>query len=379
VVAPIPWFPGNRWLRGREYVGAPLREHQQGLIVYHPRYFCVPGAGKCLDGVLCFLSLLPFVAWLKRRFPFDLIDAHFTYPDGLAGVLLGLAFRRPTVVTVRGTHDVRHAGYSLRRPQIRYALRAASAVIAVSDSLRRFSESLGLREGAVRVIPNGVDGSRFFLSDRRAARQTLGLPLDRVILLAVGNLVEGKGHHLVIETLPALLERHPNLVYVALGNEGSDSGYRRRLDGLLSRDGLDQHVRIVPQRPHDEIRLWMAAADLFCLATKSEGWSNAIMEALACGLPVVTTQVGGNVELVRDGRDGFLVPFWDQQHFCNAVSRALDTSWDREEIARRAAGRGWDRVAHEVVGEFQRVLGWRPTIRTEPESMATASGLETPR
>ena len=362
VVAPILRFPGNRWFRGRDYVGVPFCESRRGLRVYHPRVLCLPGIGKCLDGLTYFLSLLPFVAWLKRRFPFDVIDAHFAYPDGLAGVLLGCAFGRPTVITVRGSHDIRHAGYALRRFQMQYAFRAAAAVITVSASLQRFSESFGRDKRDVRVIPNGVDASRFCPFDRRAARAALGLPQDRIILLAVGTLAEGKGHHLVIETLPALRRHYPNLLYVALGNGRPSGGYERRLAGLLARDGLHQNVRIVSHRPHDEIRLWMAAADLFCLATRNEGWCNAIMEALACGIPVVTTQVGGNVELVREGRDGFLVPFWDEGSFRDAVVRALETPWDREEIARRAADRGWDRVAHEVVGEFERVLGMRPAV-----------------
>lgn len=378
VVAPIPWWPFNRWIRGREYVGMPLVERQDGLTVYHPRFVCLPGVGKCFDGMLCFLSLLPFIAWLRRRFPFDLIDAHFTYPDGLAGVLLGRVFGLPTVVTVRGTHDVRHSGYALRRPQIRFALRAAAGVITVSESLRRFVASLGLREGDVRVIPNGVDRSRFFPSDRRAAREALGLPPDRVILLAVGNLVEGKGHHRVVETLPALLARCPDLLYVALGNGGSGGGYRRLLQGLVARHGLGEHVRIVPPRPHGEVRLWMAAADLFCLATRSEGWCNAIAEALACGLPVVTTRVGGNAEQVREGRDGFLVPFWDERAFCDALLRALEAPWDREEIARRAAGGGWDRAAVDIVAEFRRVLDWALAPRAESETVAASDRLEIP-
>ena len=365
VVAPIPWFPGNRWVRGREYVGIPRREDQQGLAVYHPRVLCLPLVGKFLDGVLYFLSLLPFIVRLRRRFPFDLIDAHFTYPDGVAGVLLGRIFRRPATVTIRGSHDLRHAGHPLRRLQIRWALRAASAVIAVSESLGRFAQGLGVAERNLRVVPNGVDQSRFFPSDRRAARAALGLPQDRVILLAVGTLVEGKGHHRVIELLPSLLARHPDLLYVALGNEGSDSGYRRHLDALVAREGLGEHVKIVTRRPHDEIPQWMAAANLFCLATRSEGWCNAIMEALACGVPVVTTLVGGNAELVRDGHDGLLVPFWDKQRFCDAVLKALETPWDCQAIARRAADRGWDRVAREVVGVFESVVGPKPLAGTE--------------
>jgi glycosyltransferase involved in cell wall biosynthesis len=375
VVAPVPWFPLNRWIRGREYVGIPLAERHGGLTVYYPRFLCVPGVWKCLDAALYFLSLLPFLLWLRRKHPFDLIDAHFTYPDGVAAVLLGKVFRRPTVVTVRGSHDVRHAGYAMRRPQIRAALRAAAGVIAVSGSLERFAASLGLATGDVRVIPNGVDRSLFFPSDRAAARERLGLPGDRAILLGVGGLVEGKGHHRVVDALPALLVRRPDLLYVILGSGALDGRYRRALDERIAGHGLGDHVRIVPSRPHEEVGLWLAAADLFCLATRSEGWCNAIMEALACGLPVVTTRVGGNAELVRDGLDGLLVPFWDEQVFQGAVLRALATGWDREAIARHAAGNGWDRVADEVLAVFRRALGDGSGRKTASGALAASDGI----
>ncbi len=357
VVAPVPWFPLNRWIRGRQYAGTPWIEHDGGLTVYHPRFFCIPGVGKCLDGMFYFLSLVPFLVWLRRSHRFDVIDAHFSYPDGVAAVLLGKVLRRPVVLTIRGSHDVRHAGYAMRRPQIRAALRAAAAVIAVSGSLGRFATDIGLGRERIRVIPNGVDPSRFFPSDRSEARARLGLPVDRAILLGVGGLVEGKGHHRVVDALPALLARRSDLLYVILGDGGLDGRYRRALEERIARYSLGAHVRLVPPRPHEEIRLWLAAADLFCLATRNEGWCNAITEALACGLPVVTTRVGGNAELVRDGRDGLLVPFWDEAEFRHAVLRALATEWDRAEIARRAACNGWHRAADEVLAVFAQVLG----------------------
>ncbi len=353
VVAPTPWFPLNRWIRGREVAHAPFVEDQGGITVYHPRFVCVPWFGKCLDGILYFLSLLPFIAWVRRRFPFDLIDAHFAYPDGPAGVLLGKVFGRPALITLRGPHDLRHAGYRLRRPQIRFALKAATRLISVSESLRQFAAGLGVDRDKVRVIPNGVDRSRFLPSDRRAAREKLGLPHDRAILLAVGHLVERKGHHRVIEILPDLIRRRPDLLYIAIGGDISGDSYREVIEGLVRRHGLEEHVRIVPSRPHDEIPLWMAAADLFCLATRSEGCCNALIEALACGLPVVTTRVDGNDELVREGRDGLLVPFWDGPAFSDAILRALEGQWDRAAIAGRTHGRGWERTAEQVLEEFR--------------------------
>lgn len=124
---------------------------------------------------------------------------------------------------------------------------------------------------------------------------------------------------------------------------------RSRLRSAVAASG----TRLEVARPHEEIPVWMAAADLFCLATRREGWCNAVTEALSCGLPVVTTAVGGNPEIVRDGADGFLVPFFDASVFADAIGRRLDHDWDRDAIAQRAWGRDWNAVAAEVIEELE--------------------------
>jgi glycosyltransferase involved in cell wall biosynthesis len=350
VVAPVPWFPFNRWLRGEAVAATPRTEHQGRLLVRHPRFLCTPFVGKTLDALLCAVTLVPFVVRLRRRFPFDVIDAHFSYPDGVAAVILGKLLGTPAVITLRGTHDLRNAGFRLRASQIRWALAGAARVVTVSDSLRRFAERMGIDPHKIRVIPNGVDGERFTPGDQAEARARLGLSPDRPVLLSVGALVEGKGHQRVVEALPQLLARHPNLLYVVVGGDGSGvPSERGTLEAAIRQTALEGHVKLVGARPHDEVSTWMAAADLFCLATRSEGWCNALTESLACGLPVVTTTVGGNAEVVRDDDDGFLVPFWDEQAFVRAVLRALDRPWDRAGIAARAHRHTWQRTADAVV------------------------------
>jgi glycosyltransferase involved in cell wall biosynthesis len=356
VVAPVPWSPFNGWVRGLDLADTPRVESQAGMLVYHPRFVSPPALGKCWDGLLYFASLLRFVVRLRRRFPFDLIDAHFSYPDGLAGVLLGRALGRPTLITLRGTHDLRHASYRLRRAQIRFALTTASRIIVVSDSLARAAVSLGVPADRLRVVPNGVDLEKFRPLDREVARRRLGLPTDGRILLTVGHLTGGKGQHRVVGILPRLLERHPDLFYVSVGNDPSGGRYRRWLEDLAVGDGVAHRVRIVPARPHEEIPLWMAAADLFCLATQNEGWCNALTEALACGLPVVTTRVGGNAEMVRDGHNGLLVPFGDDESLGLAITDGLTRAWDRNAVAADGRAYSWDHAAAAVVQEFRDCL-----------------------
>lgn len=357
VVAPVPWFPAQHWLPGREHPRPPAIEEQCGFPVYHPRVFSIPGVAKSLDGIFYFLSLLPFLSRLQRRFAFEVIDAQFAYPDGLGAVLLGRALRRPVVITLRG-YEAELASYALRRPQLRFALSRAR-VIAVSDSLRQLAGDLGVQQERARVIPNAVDASLFHPRDKRAARAHLDLPQDRTILLSVGAFVEGKGHERVLDGLARIVARRSDLLYVAIGNSG---GHHSRLVAIRRRvraEGLEKHVRLEVARPHDEMPWWMAAADLFCLATRREGWCNAIMEALACGLPVVTTRVGGNPEIVRDGDDGFLVPCFDAAAFADAVVRGLDHGWDRAAIAQRAAARSWDDTASAVIAELHLARGGR--------------------
>src|SRR5439155_26525277 len=153
-------------------------------------------------------------------------------------------------------------------------------------------EQLGVAGRGIRVFPNGFDTHRFLRGNRADARAQLGWPADRTILLSVGGLVEGKGHHRVVEALPEIVSLHPGLLYVVVGGDVHNDPGRRALDAVVRSTGLDRHVRLVGARPHDEVPAWTAAADLFCLATRSEGWCNAITESLACGLPVVTTAVG---------------------------------------------------------------------------------------
>ena len=352
VVAPVPWFPFNRLIRGEQWAGIAPVERHEGLEVRHPRFFCIPRYLKWLDGGFYAISLLPVLWRLRRSFPFDVIDTHFAYPDGLAGTILGRIFRRPVVITLRGS-IVRLATYPLHRPQLRLALRRAARVLAVSESLKQTAVALGVPPQKVRVIPNGVDTSRFFPMERSEARQALDLPKDARILLSVGGLNEGKGHHRIVAMLPALLAQYPELLYVIVGGARRADSLRPVIDGLIRDKALQGHVLLAGERPHDEIPLWMAAADVFCLATRSEGWANVLLEAMACGRPVVTTRVGGNAEIVTSSSLGTLVPAGDDAAFTEALREALQRPWAPEALVAHARQHSWERASQDVLAELR--------------------------
>jgi glycosyltransferase involved in cell wall biosynthesis len=354
VVAPVPWFPFNRVFRGASRSGIERLERQGSLTVHHPRAFSIPGVFKALDGVFYFLSVLPLVARIRRDFPFDVIDAHFAYPDGLAARLLGLVFRRPVMVTLRGT-IVPLSRFRLRRAQIGWALRAAGRVVAVSESLKEAAVALGIAAASIRVIPNGVDTEVFTAGPKDEARRALGLPAQRRVILSVGMLVPRKGHQRVMEVMPTILKAYPDALYVVVGGAGVEGDTEPLLRRQIEELGLHDHVRLVGSRPHEEIARWLTAADVFCLATSNEGRANVILEALACGVPVVTTDVGGSREVILEGVDGSLVPFGEPAALAEALIRGLATGWDRAAIAGRAAARTWDRTVEDTLAELSRL------------------------
>lgn len=355
VVAPIARFPGDAALgRGRRQ-SVPGREWQGNVLVHHPVVLSIPVVAKSLDALFYCLSLLPFLRRLRREFAFDMIDAHFGYPDGVAALLLGGWLRCPVTVTLRG-NEVLLVRSRLRRWQLQLALRRASRVIAVSHALGALASRLGAPAERICVIPNGIDPHTFRRGDRNAARTRLGLPADRAIVVSVGAFTAVKGHERTLASLPHVIALQPRLLYVAIGNSGAPHSRIPAIRRLVRRLGLTDNVLLREARPHEEIPAWLQAADVFCLATAGEGHSNALCEALACGLPIVTTQLDGNREMVRDGVNGYLVPFFDAAAFAAAIARALERAWDRDAIAAQAAARTWEQVADEVMHAFRGAL-----------------------
>ena len=357
VVSPQPWFPGQaliRSLRPGYRPQAPALEIQQGIRVYHPRFLALPGLLRRFDGLS--MALCSFVLLRRlRRQGARLIDAHFAYPDGEAATRLGRFLDLPVTITLRGT-EVPHSRNPALRPRLARALKAAARVFAVSDSLRRLALDLGVAAEKTEVVGNGVDTARFHPVDRAAARRRYRLPADAQLLISVGALVERKGMHRVIDSLPALLERHPNLHYLVVGGSSPEGDMRAELEAQAARLGLAGRVHFLGAVPPDELKGPLSASDVFVLATRNEGWANVFLEAMACGLPVVTTAVGGNAEVVCREELGRVVPFGDAAALQQALHAALDTDWDRAAIVEHARANRWDGRVAQLVHAFDSVI-----------------------
>ena len=359
VVAPVPWFPFAGFVRKGAAQSVPYLEVQDGIEVYHPRFLSIPGVFKCLDGFFFFFFSAPAVMRVRKGFDFDIIDAHFAYPDGLGAILLGKLFRRPVAITVRGTIR-KLSRYALRKLQIGYALRSAAKVFAVCADLKEAAIEAGAPEGVI-VIPNGIDIKKFRPMDRLAARAALGLPVDRKIIISVGGLVKRKGFHRVISCLPEIKKRVPAAMYLAVGGGSVEGDCGPELKRLAKELGVERDVVFAGQQAHGELYKWLSAADIFCLATSNEGWANVFLEAMACGLPVVTTRVGGNAEVVPDGDCGLLFDLEDAGAMKNAIVDALERDWDRNRIMEYAKVNTWEQRIMVLERELKKAAG--PAMR----------------
>ena len=368
VIAPIPFTPpvGGSKLPGRYrlYPHVKRREELEGLTVEHPRFLTIPKVFKSLDGFLFFASLLPEVVRIADVFPFDIIDVHIAYPEGFGAMLLAKFLKKPVALTVRG-HDLNDFPRKrLKKLMIAYTLRGVDRVIAVCDDLREKAVKLGAPEGKAVTIPNGVDTAKFHPIDKIEARKELGLPVRGTVILSVGHLQKLKGFHHLIDAAALLRETVRDVLLIIVGGElHGDKSFRPQLERRVRKLGLEGHVKLVGAKPHHELFKWYSAADLFCLASSSEGWPNVIFEALACGRPVIATRVGGIPEIIRSEEHGILVERPDGPYFARAILNALEREWEEERMIEYARENGWGKVAERVYREFDEILNGYGTSR----------------
>jgi len=292
---------------------------------------------------------------LRREFSFDVIDTHFGHPEGVAGGLLSALLGVPFTMTLRG-NEPKHSRSSLERFWMGWALRRAQRVFTVSARLREFAIGLGADSGKVKVVPNGIDASVFYPRDRAAARRKYGLSPDRPVILSAGALVERKGHHRIIQALTDLTKGGVRPQLAIAGASGPEGAFEQELRALVRKLALEADVRFLGQATPDVLAELMSAADVFCLASTNEGWPNVVHEALACGAPVVATDVGAIPQMLPDPRYGVIVPVNDQTALHRGLQSALDRRWDREEISAWGQARGWRQVAAEVLEQMQEML-----------------------
>ena len=348
VVAPVPWFPSAnpRFGRYAEFARVPDHEVIDGLEVHHPRHVVLPRVGMSVAPALMALGARDCVTRLHRARGFDLVDAHYFYPDGVAAAWLARLLDLPVAITARGTDLNLISQYALPRAMIRRAARASQLNVAVSDALAERLRELGADPAVTRVIPNGVDLQAFRPSDRRDARRSLGLD-DRSWLLSAGQLVSNKGHDAVIRALTLL----PGCGLLIAGEGPEDGALRSVAADAAVADRVRFLGRVVP----DRMRIAYSAADCLVLASSREGMPNVLLESLACGTPVVATRVGACPDIVREPVAGRLIDAPEPGAIAAAVRDLLASRSSSDEVADYARRFGWAPSIDMQLAEFRRI------------------------
>jgi teichuronic acid biosynthesis glycosyltransferase TuaC len=356
VMAPCPWFPFTSPRFGQyAAIARTLRsEVRYGINVDHPRYPLPPRIGMNVAPLTLYAAMLPFLRrQLRDGQQFDLIDAHYFYPDGVAAVLLGRTLGRPVVVTARGSDLNLIAGYAVPGRWIRWPAQRADGLIAVSKGLKERLVEFGVGAERVTVLRNGVDLELFRPRDREAARQALGL--TRPTLIAVGNLVPLKRHHLMIEALAHL----PDVELLIVG-EGPEAA---AIERLARERCIADRVRLLGRVSQDRLPAIYSAADILLLVSRHEGWPNVLLESMACGTPVVVSDLLGITDIVGAAEAGRIIADVTPGRIADAVSALLAAPPSRADTRRYAEGFDWRSTTEGQINLFQAILERRSAQR----------------
>ncbi|MCA1197078.1 glycosyltransferase [Sphingomonas sp. R647] len=333
LVAPVglpPW-PLSRLGRYAALSALPRHEDWKGVETWRPRFANLPGTGGRFHAAMLAARLKPLLRAIRRDFPFDVIDASFFFPDGVAAVELGRVFGVPVSIKARGA-DIHHWGRARgTSAQILEAGKRADGLLAVAGSMRDDMVALGMDGAKICVHRTGVDLDRFAPRDRAAAKAALGV--SGPLVASVGALIPRKGHDIVIDAVAAV----PG-VRLMIAGEGPE---RPKLVGQIARLGVGDRVTLMGSVAHGELPRLLAAADVMALASSSEGLANAWVEALASGTPVVIPDAGGARELVTAPEHGRIVAR-NAQAFAEAISALIAAPPPVDAVRAGAAGFTWE-------------------------------------
>jgi len=319
-------------------LGSLAREELwNGLQVQRPRFTAWPKVGQARAGTSLARAALPLLRELRRSFPFDVVDAEFFWPDGVAAMHLARALGLPFSVKARGS-DIYHWGdVPGVREQVLAAAEAASGLLAVSQSLKDEMVGRGMAGEKIKVHHTGVDLDAYRPVDRAAVKRTLGV--EGPLLATVGALIERKGQAFALEALARL----PGATLLLIG-DGPD---RAELGGKAEALGIADRVRFLGSQPPAEVARLVAAADVMLLPTRAEGIANAWVEALACGTPVVTCAAGAAADVIDRPEAGRIVAR-DSEALARAVGELLRSPPEQAAVRRAAERFSWERNAKEL-------------------------------
>ena len=365
VLSPVPWAPKPLHYRPKwgRYARISKLRGFDGVPVSRPSFFALPYPLNASTGLTMALRLLPLITRIRKLFPFDIIHSHNLTPSGLAGCLLAKQFSVPSVCTVRGSDLNVYPHYSRGfMLATQYCLRNSDAVVTTSCALADIATALVERRLQPQVIYKGVDQHLFKKRDcKDTLAEKMGFDARGPIVVFVGRIEKDKGVRELFEAFCRLKPHFAGLTLIIVG----DGSYRGQIQLKVIEAGVSGSVVVTGRVLQEDVADYLAIAHIFVLPSYEEGMPNALLEAMASGLPCIATQVGGNPEAVQDGINGILIPPRDAGTLVQALSHLLTHPDQAARLATAAAntarvGFSWRANAEANIAVYQAML--RPSF-----------------
>jgi len=364
LVSPLPYLPRfmEGWGRWERYRGVREEQSFKGVGVVRLQYPHIPGPFlRHLTFLGLGFQLARFVRSGSLDFMPNLIHVHRLYPEGLVGLVMARRLGLPVVCTARGSDIHSQPGDSTCHRRIAQKVtRESDSIIAVSRRIATQVQEIAGFPIDVPVIYNGVDPTfRSPKTSKDELRDVLGLPVDGRLIVFVGRFESAKGAPELLEAFRIVQTQVPlaHLVIVGQDNLGSLAGNMECQE--------NRNIHWIGEVAPDQVARYLQACDIFVFPSHAEGMPNALLEAMACGLPPVATPVGGIPEVIVDGENGFLVPVGDSRRLAERLLLFLEDVGMANDFGSRAAktvrqGFTWERNAQEHVNLYLEVLkSWR--------------------
>lgn len=336
VVVPKPYFPRGllkiscfdaKFPFLRNAFESCEQSNHRAISIVSPNFLTLPV--EPIRNRAPILAAHKIVNAIKRAsLKFGIVHSH-RLDNGVAGAIIKDLYGIPLVVNSHGP-DVYEFPFrnDFTHSLSKYVISRTDHVIAVCTSDGNKLLSLGLPRKKLSIIPNGYDDGLFKHISRDFARKELGLPESKKILLAIGSLLKVKGHDDLIDAAYILSKERKDFAVIIVGSGPLEPLLRKKIEKLE----LSQKILMIGWVPHNKISLWMNASDILILPSLHEGFPTVIPEAMACGLPVIGTKVGGIPDVISNENIGFLVNPGDPKALAQAILESFTKEWDSKQI-----------------------------------------------
>lgn len=288
----------------------------------------------------------------RKNLKFDLIHAHFAWSAGYAGMKVKEKYNKPLVITGHG-QDIYDMPFrsSKWRNRVKQVLNSADTLLTVSNFSKSFYPKIEVKKEP-KVFLNGFNPELFESISKNKARAKLKLPMDKKIILTVGNLEKVKGYELLIEALDKVNKKNSDFVCIHIGEGTTES----RVRDLIKKYKMEDKILLLGRKPHNELKYWYSASDFFVSSSLFETGPVVMFESLACGRSFIGTRVGATPDVIISEKYGKLSTPGNISELAGNILWAMNHKWDIDEITKYSMKFSWINTTDKILEEYKKLI-----------------------